>query len=133
VVEIADRQPYLDVLGLLHQSHGVLIVGSSEASYTASKTFQAIYSLRPVLGLLHADSSAVAILRGMPGVELVTFDDRTPVEQREAEIETALRQTAKASRAPVPRSLEALKPYSAREMTRRLAGFFDAVLAGQAS
>lgn len=129
VQEIAERQPYLDVLALLHHSHGVLILGSSEASYTASKTFQALYSLRPVLGLLHAESSASAILRKMPGVALVNFSDRNPVEECEAEIEAALRHVATRSTAQVPRSLEILNEYSAREMTRRLAAFFDAVLA----
>jgi hypothetical protein len=129
VEEIADRQPYLEVLALLHRSHGVMVLGSSEASYTASKTFQALYSSRPVLGLLHAESSASAILRGMPGVLLVNFNDRTPVEHCEAEIVSALRQVAESSADPIPRSLEALNEYSAREMTRRLARFFDAVLA----
>jgi hypothetical protein len=131
VQEIADRQPYLEVLRLLHHSHAVMILGSSEASYTASKTFQALYSLRPVLGLLHRESSASAILGGMAGVALVNFDDRIPVEHCEAEIQAALRQVAAASADPVPRSLGALNQYSAREMTRRLAKFFDAVLAGQ--
>ena len=132
VEEIADRQPYLEVLGLLHNSHGVMILGSSEASYTASKTFQALYSLRPVLGVLHAESSASAILRTMPGVALVNFNDRTPVQQCEAEIRAALQQVAGTSAEPVPRSLEVLNKYSAWEMTRRLATFFDAVLDGQA-
>jgi hypothetical protein len=132
VVEIADRQPYLDVLGLLHHSHGIMILGSDEASYTASKTFQALHSRRPILGMLHAGSSASGILRGLAGVALVTFDDQTPVEQCEAIIETRLREVAGATLDPVPRDLGALNQYSAREMSRRLAGFFDAVLARRA-
>jgi hypothetical protein len=129
VVEIADRQPYLDVLGLLHHSHGIMILGSDEASYTASKTFQALHSRRPILGLLHAGSSASAILRGMAGVALVTFDDQRAVQRCEAEIEGGMREVAGATLDPVPRDLGALNQYSAREMTRRLAAFFDAVLA----
>jgi hypothetical protein len=131
VEEIADRQPYLDVLNLLHHSQAVLILGSTEASYTASKTFQALHSLRPVLALLHSGSSASEVLRNMSGVALVNFDDQTPVERREAEIEAGLQQVATASSQPVQRDLEALNAYSAREMTRRLAGFFDRVLACQ--
>jgi hypothetical protein len=109
-----------------------MILGSSEAGYTASKTFQALHSLRPVLALLHAESSASSILRGMPGVALVNFNDLTPVGECEAAIVMALQQVARSSVDPVPRSLQALNQYSAREMARRLATFFDSVLAGQA-
>jgi len=131
VVEIADRQPYLDVLALLHASQGVLILGSSEASYTASKTFQALHSGRPILAALHAGSTAAGFLRDVPGVELITFTDAEPVTHREAAFESGLRAVAAAGPGPIPRDLSILDQYSAREMSRRLAAFFDAVLARQ--
>jgi hypothetical protein len=130
VEEVAKRQPYVDVLRLLHQSHGVMILGSSEASYTPSKTFQALASKRPVLALLHAGSSASEVLRDMPGVSLVNFDDTRTVEHCAAEIEAGVRTVAMASITPVERSLERLDEFSARSMTRRLAWFFDSVLDG---
>jgi hypothetical protein len=129
VVEIADRQPYLDVLALLHAVQGVLILGSSEANYTASKTFQALHSGRPILALLHAGSTAAGFLHGVPGVELVTFTDEHPVTEHEAVIESSLRAVTAATPEAVPRDLSSLDQYSAREMTRRLAAFFDSVLA----
>jgi hypothetical protein len=127
--EVAERQPYLDVLTLLHHAQGVLILGSSEASYTASKTFQALHSRRPILALLHRSSSASAVLRGKPGVSLVDFDEGRPVEVCEGEVTAGLSCVLAAGPAPVERDLAQLKPYSAREMSRRLAAFFDAVLA----
>jgi hypothetical protein len=130
VTEVAERQPYLDVLALLHRAHGVLILGSTDAGYTASKTFQALHSGRPILALLHAGSSASAILRGMPGARLVTFTDEQPVETRTSEIEAALREVAEAGLDPVPRDLSLLEPYSARAMSKKLASFFDEILAG---
>jgi glycosyltransferase involved in cell wall biosynthesis len=130
VTEVAERQPYLDVLALLHRAHGVLILGSTDAGYTASKTFQALHSGRPILALLHAGSSASSILQGMPGARLVTFTDDQAVETRTAEIEAGLRAVAAAGPDPAPRDLSLLEPYSAREMSRKLAAFFDDVLAG---
>jgi hypothetical protein len=127
-VEIADRQPYLDVLSLLHAAQAVLILGSSEAAYTASKTFQALHSRRPVLALLHEASSASAFLRGVPGVALVNFRDGRPVECCEREIAAALHRVLSHGRGPVERPPELLEQHSARAMSRRLAAFFDEVL-----
>lgn len=129
VVEIADRQPFLDVLHLLHQCHGVLILGSSERHYSASKSFQALMSRRPVLGLMHAESTAVGFLRDQPGVSVVTYTDMEPVGVREREVIIGLKSIASATSEPIPRSEDSLEPYTARSMTRRLAAFFDDVLA----
>lgn len=132
VVEVADRQPYLDVLAALHHAQGVMVLGSDEASYTASKTFQALHSRRPVLAVLHEGSSASAILRQMTGVQLVTFTDHEPVHTRGAALEASLRAVLGADpHRSVDRDLEVLEQYSARAMSRKLATFFDAVLAGR--
>jgi hypothetical protein len=128
VTEIADRQPFIDVLSLLTQSHAVMVLGSSDPYYTASKTFQALQSRRPILALLHAASSAAGILNGLPGVAQIRFDDTRPVEGCHADIVQALRQMASASSEPVDRDMATLDEYSARAMTRRLAAFFDDVL-----
>ncbi|HMP05976.1 MAG TPA: glycosyltransferase, partial [Lacipirellulaceae bacterium] len=86
VVEVAHRQPYLEILRLLHQAHGVMILGSSERHYTASKTFQSLMSGRPILAMLHAESSAAEVLAKQSGVELVTFNDDQPVETCQEQI-----------------------------------------------
>jgi hypothetical protein len=128
VIEVAERRPYLEVLRLLHDAHGILILGSTDAGYTASKTFQALHARRPILALLHGRSSASAILRGMPGANLVTFTDDRPVEACDPEIRAGLAAVAAAGTEPVDRNLALLEPYSACEMARRLAVFFDEVL-----
>ena len=129
VVEVAERQPFMDVLHLLHQCQGVLILGSSEQHYSASKSFQALMSRRPILGLMHAESSAAEILRDQPGVELVTYTDAEPVETREQEIADGLKAVATAGPEPIVRPEGSLEPFTARAMTHRLASFFDTVLA----
>ncbi len=129
VVEVADRQPYLDVLAALGGCEGVMVLGSTDPFYTASKMFQALYSARPVLAVLHADSTAAVVVRGQPGVELVTFTAANPVATRADVLLAALTATATAPAGPVARDLAALEPYTARASARRLAGVFDAVLA----
>ncbi|MFN8256528.1 MAG: hypothetical protein U0W24_12605 [Bacteroidales bacterium] len=61
VIEIRDRFPYLHILNILNASKGVLLIGSTEKHYTASKTFQVLLSGKPVLAVLHHESSAVKV------------------------------------------------------------------------
>jgi hypothetical protein len=62
VHEIRDRFPYLHVLNYLDSAHAVLVIGSTEKHYTASKTYQALLSHKPVLAVFHKESSAITVL-----------------------------------------------------------------------
>jgi hypothetical protein len=63
VIEIRNRFPYLHVLNFLSMAKGVILIGSTEKHYTASKTFQSILSGRPVFSIIHNESSAVKIFQ----------------------------------------------------------------------
>jgi len=63
VIEIRDRFPFLHVLNFLSGAKGVLLIGSTEEHYTASKTFQSVLSGRPVFSILHYKSTAVEIFK----------------------------------------------------------------------
>lgn len=128
VEEIAERQPYLEVLSALHGAHAVLVLGSSERHYTASKIFQSVGSERPVLALLHEASTAAGILREMPGVELVLFSEQAPVETKKATIVEGLARVAAYAGSAIPRPASRLDAYSAYRMTADLAACFDQVL-----
>jgi hypothetical protein len=80
VTERPERMPYLQVLAHLTRASGVLILGSTEAHYSPSKTFQAIQSDKPILALLHFRSTAVEYLRSAGGAEVVTLSDEASVD-----------------------------------------------------
>ena len=63
VIEIRDRYPFLHILNFLSRAYGILVIGSTEKHYTASKIFQSILSERPVFSIFHTESSAVRILK----------------------------------------------------------------------
>ena len=63
VTEHRERYPFLKVLNFLAKADRVLLFGSTEKHYTASKTFQCLLSNRPVMAMLHAQSSAVEVFR----------------------------------------------------------------------
>jgi len=61
VIEIRDRFTYLHILNFLSAAKGVLLIGSTEKHYTASKTYQSLLSERPVFAIMHGESSAVDV------------------------------------------------------------------------
>ena len=63
VTEIQDRFPFLHILNFLAKAEKLLIIGSTEKHYTASKTYQVILSNRPFLGMFHHQSTAVNVLK----------------------------------------------------------------------
>ncbi|MHA7943022.1 glycosyltransferase family protein [Formosa sp. 3Alg 14/1] len=63
VIEQRERQPFLHILNYLSQADRVMLFGSTEKHYTASKTFQCLLSERPLFTVLHAESSAVQVIK----------------------------------------------------------------------
>lgn len=71
VIEEPGRVPFLEALRILATTNSVLMVGSDEPHYTASKIYPGLMSGRPFLSLFHEDSSAHDILaRSGGGVAL---------------------------------------------------------------
>ena len=128
VTEHAARLPFIDVLNHLKHSSAVLVMGSSEPHYTPSKVFQAVLSRKPVLGLLHSQSTAISILRESNSGTVVAFNQNRPAGQCVQEITQAIYQTVNLGSNLEKVNWEAFSAYSAESMTKQLAGIFDSML-----
>ena len=73
VTEINQRFPFLHVLFFLTQARGIMVLGSTEKHYTASKIFQSLLSKRPVFGIFHEESSVVDILKRSQAQNFLTL------------------------------------------------------------
>lgn len=62
VFEYPRRIPYMDVLVHLDAADGIFILGSTEPHYTPSKVYQGVLSGKPILAILHKESSALQVL-----------------------------------------------------------------------
>lgn len=62
VFEYPRRIPYMDVLVHLDAADGVFILGSTEPHYTPSKVYQGVLSGKPIMAVLHKESSALQVL-----------------------------------------------------------------------
>ncbi|TAJ87531.1 glycosyltransferase [Reyranella sp.] len=130
VSEHPHRIGYVDTLGHLMQSDGVLVLGSTERHYTPSKVFQAILSERPLFALLHEESTAVTMIRQAGAGEVLTLTDQAlPDPATTATALLAFLERPAHSAGTADRSC--FEAYSARESTRLLAEALDRALAGR--
>lgn len=90
ITEHPHRMPYVEVLTHLRRADGILILGSTEAHYSPSKTFQAIQAQRPIFAMLHHASTAVAMLKNMGFPKVIEIGERVDVSPER--IEKALRE-----------------------------------------
>jgi hypothetical protein len=63
IFEHPKRIPYLDVLVHLEGGDSIFILGSTEPHYTPSKIYQGVLSGKPILAVLHCESSGVGVIR----------------------------------------------------------------------
>jgi hypothetical protein len=129
VHEIPGRLPYSAALPWIAQSHGLLLVGSDEPHYTASKIYPALMSARPFLSLFHRASSAHEILRDAGGGLAFAFETPQELDALTGPLRDALRTLALE-----PESLGSANPaayahYTAAAVTRRFVDIFNEVAA----
>ena len=82
VTEHPTRVPFVDALRIQMSASALVVLGSTESRYTASKIAPALASGRPVLMLAHNKSDAVRQARSVrdPAIVCITFDDATPID-----------------------------------------------------
>ncbi len=123
VFEYPRRIPYLDVLVHLDQADGVFILGSTEPHYTPSKTYQGVLSQKPILAVLHRESTAVDILRASNAGTVLDFDGEKEVPEiahrfPEAWLQyDSFRRSFRAEQV----QMDEFEPFSAKNVTGKLA------------
>ena len=128
VNETTQRVPYLESLQIMLDSSALVLVGSDEPHYTASKVFPYLLARKPLLAVFHKESSVNEILANSNSALVLNYsNDEPPAGQVEA-IYTALLELVHMNVADTT-EIEPPEFLSARMMTRRLASTFDQVLA----
>lgn len=127
VTEVPDRVPYFQVLRCLQQASALIVPGSDDPRYTASKLYPYISAARPCLTVFHQDSSVNGIMSETKAGVAVTFDSGDSVESVAKRIEQDWFSAKQYSCVPET-NWDAFAPYTAESMTRRLTQIFDAVV-----
>jgi len=123
VDEHPHRIPYFEALQCIIDANALIIPGSDDPGYTASKIYPYILAKKPLLAIFNEQSSVVDVLRSTQAGIVVTFRTGDTIET----IATCItHQWLNQKDWTTPQTKwEAFFPYTAQEMTRRLCEVFD--------
>lgn len=120
------RIRYLDALRTMQDADALLLLGSQDAHYTASKLFPYWVANKPVLGLFHAASTVNELAHEVGGVRVITYDGNRPPETCVAAMTSVLSKLVTNGKSGLPpRNDSAFEPYTARGVACRFARLFD--------
>ena len=125
VREIPQRVPYLRALSVLARSDGILLIGSDEPHYTASKIYPALMCGRPFLSLFHRASSAHEILSRAGGGHALAFSVAAELASLEEPLSKALYSVATAPASFGVADRTAYAPFDACTTAQRFGDIFD--------
>jgi glycosyltransferase involved in cell wall biosynthesis len=126
VSEQTERIPYYEALQCLRDADALIVPGSDDPGYTASKLYPYILAKKPLLAIFHEKSSVVQILAATQAGTVVTFSKRD-TSDRIAELIFERWFCGDVKLAPSTNWSE-FQQYTAREMTMRLCKCFDDVV-----
>jgi glycosyltransferase involved in cell wall biosynthesis len=130
IFEYPARIPYLDVLTHLEAATGVFILGSTEPHYTPSKVYQGVLSFKPILAVLHKESTAVQVLKESGAGIVVEFNGEQEVSIIEQIFPYHFNRYLEWIKVYDPHKIkmEFFNEYSAKNVTKTLAGLLDDVM-----
>jgi hypothetical protein len=130
IFEYPARIPYLDVLVHLEAASGILILGSTEPHYTPSKTYQGVLSGKPLMAILHKDSTAVDVIRKSNVGTVLDFNGESDIQIIEASFASiwnqynTFRLNFKASEV----DMKLFEAYSAQTVTGKLVSLLNKIV-----
>jgi hypothetical protein len=127
IYEYPKRIPYLDVLVHLQNADGIFILGSTEPHYTPSKSYQGVLSRKPILAVLHKESTAVEVLEKSGAGMVMSFDGKEgiiSIENKFSFFTFRYLQWLKEFKS-TEINKELFDQYSAREITKQLAALLN--------
>jgi hypothetical protein len=130
VFEHPARIPYLDVLKNLDAADGVFILGSTEPHYTPSKVYQGVLSQKPILAVLHQDSTAVKVLNKSKAGQCVLMDGENDLDTLGKRFITQLNTYLSWAKTFDPQLVNkaAFEQYSAKAVTNTLVNALNKVV-----
>lgn len=121
------RIPYAEGLQAMLDADALVMPGSDDPGYTASKLYPTILARKPLLAIFHEQSSVVNVMRETQAGTVVSFTSGENPEIVAARVYDAW---FREQTLPLPQTdWDAFAPYTAREMTRQQCRVFDRAVA----
>jgi hypothetical protein len=122
VEERTDRLPLSLTLATLKAADALLVLGSNDPGYTASKLVPYLLARRPLLAVMHEQSLVCGLLQRCGGGQLVTFSGNTVTADLSEQIAHAWLAEQR-HRQLLPLDRQALKPHTATGQAKELVAF----------
>jgi len=125
VYEQTDRISYFEALKSIVTSDALLIIGSDEPTYTASKLYPYLLTNKPLLALFNAASPALEILQEYGAKYAYSYDKSADIGLKINDFLSALAAGEIGEQQYDP---DAIEKYSAENMAKRQCELFDRVV-----
>lgn len=122
VNEQTDRLPLSLALATLKAADALLVLGSTDSGYTASKLMPYLLARRPMLAVMHEQSLVCDLLQRCGGAQLVTFAGRSDQAALASKIQQAWLADGRYQQL-LPLNQDALQPYTASGQAGELVAF----------
>jgi hypothetical protein len=123
IEEYPQRIPYFEALQCLLDADALIVPGSDDPAYTASKIYPYILAHKPLLAVFHENSSVVSVLRSTGAGTVITFKAG---DQHNTIAQTIYSRWLQPPVLPQPQTnWRHFTPYTAREMTRKICNIFE--------
>ena len=124
IEERPERISLLTVISEMKSCDGLLIFGTDDSGYTASKIYPYIQSRKPILAILHPQSSAYQILKENTSATVVSLmdDEKTQIKS----INVFLSNVKELK--PLVVDMNLFEQFSAKRLTRKQCKLFDQVI-----
>jgi hypothetical protein len=127
VHEKPERIPYFEAQKVLTEGDLLVVPGSDDPQYTASKIYPYILSRRPILAVFHEQSSVVDVINDVNAGAVLPFDGRNDEKYFGPLLEKWCDILQRLPEAPNT-NWEAFEKFTDKEMTRRQCKVFDRVV-----
>jgi hypothetical protein len=127
VHEIPTRLPYFSALKCLLDADALIVPGSEDPAYTASKIFPYILAEKPLLTIFHRESSVNSIVKTCNAGTVLTFDESTTVDDISRELIEKWFRNCRFDSAPLTFG-EHFNDFTSQTMTIKLTEAFAASL-----
>lgn len=128
IIEIPERIGYFEAIKVMQEADIIILPGSMEAGYTASKIYPYILSEKPIIALTHAQSSVSKILKGCNTGPVITFKSEKELNTKQGEVETEILKVIYQGKFKADTIWEYYDEYSDKRMAEKQINFFNTIL-----
>ncbi len=125
VTELPARISYFETLSLLKRASVLLVPGSTDTAYTASKIYPYILVKKPLLAVFYYGSSVVSVLKDLDFGNVLSFDHANPMENYTDECLRYFKKALSEMHQEIKLDETVFYKYSAKYKTEEQTRFFE--------